>query len=464
MGFRDGVKNLHGSKTIPRSQYKSSLYHGNKEAFTLFLFLAILLLIEINCKESSDFAILGRTWRRIIRELLITGICVSVFLVYLLVERAHLGRKISRIPLRICVTGTRGKSSVVRLIASCLRDSGMRVMAKTTGSKPCLVFPDGEEREIRRRGHPTILEGKKVLRTASRIGAHAGVWELMSIRPENLRAESLRMMKPHVLVITNIRADHVEEIGKTGEEIARSFALAIPEKSAVVIPEEEFHPVFRQRAEKTKARLILVPQEYSVGGKGLGAEISACEFQQNFRIALAVAEHLGVERDRAFSAAKKTPPDFGGLKVWVADEKSPLYGWFFVSAFAANDPETTGDVYLKLDKRGLFKGKKRIGLLNLRKDRGSRTMQWFDALQEEGPFAFDRLVFVGAHAQALRSRIKGRIKPDIAVAKGKNPEDVMAFFSALEKEESVVFGMGNMGGMGRSLVGHWELTGRRYDV
>jgi hypothetical protein len=30
---RNGVKNLHGSKTIPKSLYKAFWYHGNKDAY-----------------------------------------------------------------------------------------------------------------------------------------------------------------------------------------------------------------------------------------------------------------------------------------------------------------------------------------------------------------------------------------------------------------------------------------------
>jgi len=388
---------------------------------------------------------------------LVTGVCVSVFLIYLLVERALLVRRISQIPLRICVTGTRGKSSVVRLIASCLRDSRMLVLAKTTGSKPCLIFPDGNETEIRRRGHPTILEGKKVLKVASRAGVNAVVLEMMSIRPESLHTEAIQMMKPHLLVITNIRADHVDEIGKSREEIARCFASAIPEKSTVFIPDEEFYPVFQRKAEKAGAKLFLVPPE-------LSKNIPACEFEQNFRLALAVAEFLGKDRDEAYRAAVVASPDFGGLKVWKAKEDSSLTGWYFVSVFAANDPETTKNVLVRLEKRGLFKGKKRIGLLNLRGDRGSRTMQWFDALQEEENFAFDRLVFVGEHALALRDKLKRRIKPEITALRGKKPEDLIAQIATLEKDEAVVFGMGNMGGIGRLLVDYWEMTGNRHDI
>ncbi len=388
---------------------------------------------------------------------MVTGVCVSVFLIYLLVERALIAQRINKIPLRICVTGTRGKSSVVRLISACLKDSRMQVFAKTTGSKPCLIFPDGNEREIRRRGHPTILEGKKVLKKASQTGVHAVVLEMMSIRPESLYMETIQMMKPHILVITNVRADHVDEIGKSKEEIARCFASAIPEKSTVFIPKEEFYPVFQRKAEKAGTKLLLVPP-------GLSKNIPACEFEQNFRLALAVVEFLGKDRDKSYRAAVQAAPDFGGLKIWKAKKDSSVTGWHFVSIFAANDPETTKEVLVKLEKRNLFKGKKRIGLLNMRKDRGGRTMQWFDALQEDEAFTFDRLVFVGEHALAMKDKLQRRIKPEITALKGKKPEDLIAQIASLEKDEAVVFGMGNMGGAGRSLVDYWEMTGNRYDV
>jgi poly-gamma-glutamate synthase PgsB/CapB len=353
---------------------------------------------------------------------------------------------------------------VVRLIAACLRDSRMLVLAKTTGSKPCLIFPDGTEGEIKRRGHPTILEGKKILKVAAQTGVHTVVLEMMSIRPESLRTEAIRMMKPHVLVITNIRADHVDEIGKTREEIACSFASAIPKRSTVVIPEEEIYPAIQQKAERADARLILVPQKLSVGGELYGEDILASEFEQNFRIALAVTEILGKDPAKAYRAAKKAPPDFGGLKVWQAKKDSPISGWYFVSAFAANDPETTKEVLLRLEHRGLFAGRKRIGLLNLRKDRGGRTLQWFNALQEGGAYTFDRLMIAGEHAFALRDKLKARTKYEVTVVKEKNPVDLEAFIYTLEKEEAVVFGMGNMGGLGRVLVDYWEMTGNPYDV
>lgn len=390
------------------------------------------------------------------REFLVSGICVSVFLIYLFVERVLLEKRLKRIPLRICVTGTRGKSSVVRLIAACLKDTRMLVFAKTTGSKPCLIFPDGKELEIRRRGHPTILEGKMALKKAARNRVHAVVLEMMSIRPESLYTETIRMTKPHILVVTNVRKDHVDEIGKSKQEIARCFASAIPPKSTVFVPEEECYPVFQQVVNKAGSKLIKVPPGLS--------NIPANGFEQNFRLALAVVEFCGKDREKAFHAAVTAGPDFGGLRAWKAKKDSGLIGWYFVSAFAANDPETTRDVLTKLENRGLFTGRKKIGLLNLRKDKGARTLQWFDALQKEEAYAFDRLFFVGEHARALKVKLHRRIKPEITALRGKDPEDLIGQIATLEQEESVIFGMGNMGGIGRSLVEYWEKAGYRHDI
>jgi len=350
---------------------------------------------------------------------------------------------------------------VVRLIAACLKDSRALVFAKTTGSKSCLIFPDGKEKEIRRPGKPTILEAKKVLKKASRSGVHAVVLEMMSIRPEMLRTETIQMTKPHILVITNIREDHVEEMGKSKEEIARCFASAFPQKSTVFIPEEECYPAFQRMAQKKGAKLILVPPGLSVGSDQL---FPASSFQRDYRLALAVAESLGKDREKAYHAALRAAPDFGGLKIWKAEEGTAVSGWYFVSAFAANDPRSTKDVLAKLEDAGLFNGKKRIALLNLRKDRGARTMQWFHALQEEGVFSFDRLILVGEHAPALRNKLRRSIEAETAVIREKEPEDLIARIGAMEKHEAVLLGMGNMEGIGRSLVEYWEKAGISYDL
>ena len=59
-------------------------------------------------------------------------------------------KTISNIPIRVHVNGTRGKSSVVRLIAAGLRAGGIKTLAKTTGSSPRFIDEDGYDHVIRR--------------------------------------------------------------------------------------------------------------------------------------------------------------------------------------------------------------------------------------------------------------------------------------------------------------------------
>ena len=96
---------------------------------------------------------------------------LSLWLGYLTVEAFRLRRWQGAIPLRVAVTGTRGKSTVVRLLAAVLREDGWKVLAKTTGSEASLILPDGSERTLRRRGRPSILEQVRLLALGARLGA-----------------------------------------------------------------------------------------------------------------------------------------------------------------------------------------------------------------------------------------------------------------------------------------------------
>jgi len=57
-------------------------------------------------------------------------------------------RNVEAIPIRVHVNGTRGKSSVTRLIAAGLRAGGRKTVAKITGTLPRVVLPDGREAAI----------------------------------------------------------------------------------------------------------------------------------------------------------------------------------------------------------------------------------------------------------------------------------------------------------------------------
>lgn len=382
----------------------------------------------------------------------------------MLAERLSIDRKVRRIPLRICVAGTRGKSSVTRLIASSLREKGLCVLAKTTGSKPTIILPDGREEELKRRGLPSILEQKSLLQHAIRLGADALVCEVMSIRPESGCAETVQIVQPQIVAFTNIRLDHLAQMGSSKEKMAEVFASWIPERSTVFIPEKECFPVFLKAVQASKSALIRVSEEAFGKICALAKEFPFFEWKENISLALAVAEHLGVERNRALQGMARSNPDFGSLRIWRVNWAAPLHLLECVSCFSANEPESTGAALSLLEERKFFDGKTVLGLLNLRKDRGDRTLQWLRAVNDGAFPAFRKVFLIGLHARAFRRKLRGPKRDDFVVLKSRSPEGIMRQILETEEGQCVVVGMGNIGGVGRTLVSYWERVGKACDV
>ena len=67
-------------------------------------------------------------------------------------------KRIYSIPIRIHINGTRGKSSVTRLIGAGLRAGGISNITKVTGTFPRLIVEDGTETYIHRKASANILE------------------------------------------------------------------------------------------------------------------------------------------------------------------------------------------------------------------------------------------------------------------------------------------------------------------
>jgi poly-gamma-glutamate synthase PgsB/CapB len=285
----------------------------------------------------------------------------------------------------------------------------------------------------------------------------------MSIHPECGYYESVQMFKPHILVITNVRLDHLAQMGTSKEDKARCFASSIPENGTVFVPQGEFFPVFKEVAERMSSTIIQIPGDSFAGYFQSKNNLPSFELEENIRMSMGVAEFLGIDKKVALQGMMKARPDFGSLKTWTVDLGSPPRCWHLVSCFAANDPESTQLVLSRLQEKKLFNGKKIIGLLNLRRDRGDRTLQWLKTLKEEAFPEIRKFFFIGDHAHALKSRLKVPGKAELFVSKPLGPQKIMEEIAEKVNAEAVLIGMGNMEGVGKELVEYWEKIGEPDD-
>ncbi len=396
-------------------------------------------------------------------ELLLSSTGIGIYCLYLWGEKYFLSRRKNSIPLRIAVTGSRGKSTVTRMITSILREAGFSPMAKITGSKPVIIYPDGKEEEIKRRGLPSILEVKRFLKHCSQSGAKASICELMSIHPECLQMESCQIFKPHYLVITNVRLDHIPQQGETMEKIASSLSLAIPWKSTVVIPQEECYSVFKEAAFRKKSHLIQVSPEVNQVNFFREKINPGFMFEENIRLSEAVTGLLGIESEVIRRGMMSYSPDFGALKAWWLKVSPSLEPWLCVSIFAANDPESTRLIFDRIKQTSWSEGRKISGLLSLRPDRGDRTYQWIEALRKNLFPEIKSIYLIGKQANVFHRKTASFFKGKMVVLKSMRAQHILETIFSKEKEAGILVGLGNIGGLGREMVDFWEEKGEKRD-
>ena len=160
---------------------------------------------------------------------------------------------LGQIPLRIYVNGTRGKSSVTRLIAAGLRAGGIRTSAKTTGDLPRVILPDGCEYPVFRPCRATVIEQLRAVRAAAAQCAQALVVEGMSL-PSRLQSLcELQLVRSTHGVVTNVQSDRPEGAGPTPADVARALAGAVPHGGELFTTEQHHLAELHQTAASAAA-------------------------------------------------------------------------------------------------------------------------------------------------------------------------------------------------------------------
>ena len=310
--------------------------------------------------------------------LIILGLLASLLCIAGIIEyQMHL-RSLAAIPLRIHVNGTRGKSSVTRLVAAGLREAGIRTFAKTTGTAPRVIDAEGKDRIIHRLRLPSIGEQVRLINYFSMQKPDAIVIECMAVQPQYQWIAEHQMVRSQIGVITNVRPDHLDEMGPTENDVAHSLCNTIPVGGTIITGEDQKPEILKRIAEENNSEFIR-SDETSITDIELN-KFTYMEHPSNIAVALDVCRKVGVERDIALSGMHKVKPDLGALVAWNLEIESKRIQ--FVNGMAANDPVSTLQIWKFVIDRYPANGGTCV-FFNSRDDRPVRTRQMIELTFEE---------------------------------------------------------------------------------
>ena len=288
------------------------------------------------------------------------------FIAYLTLETIALNKAIKKIPLRILVNGTRGKSSMVQILCKAMNKSGIKTIGKITGNAPLMINPDGTHTLLKRFGPASIIENIKWLIQIARHNPDAAVLECMALQPETQAVLGQRIFKPHYTIITNIFYDHAEVMGTNLREMAKTIGLSIDQNSHVIVDSDTFGLL--QNADVSLANYSKAIMESEFSADLILTNNPKSIVQSQLNLLLTLGERLPIEKERIHSAMKE---------YWTYNDKSaviklPKKNISFYNFFSVNDASSIKQL-LDYQMANKPEDTKIIILFNTRDDRALRT-------------------------------------------------------------------------------------------
>lgn len=371
-------------------------------------------------------------------------VLLAFFILYYRLEKYRHDKNRKSIPIRVWINGSRGKSSITRLIAAGLRAQGKKVIAKTTGTVPRYIKNNNDEEEVVRLGMANIREQVKIFEKAMKENPGAIVLECMALRPDLQQIEAKQLIKPNAVVITNIRPDHLDIMGPSLKEVAHSFFQAIPDRCDVFLGEETDYQHLEKLTSQKRLSLHTVSTATIADIEMDGFSYS--EHRENVALALAVCQHFGADKKSALRSMKEATPDPGALRMYYLQFNQKKM--HLVYAMAANDPESTHRIWDALPKKF---GQINI-LVNCRDDRIDRSFQ-IERLLREHLHGADNYFLTGTGTHVLRKRLPRFIAPDRLFLFG-DTDATTTVQRIVERiaDNSMIFAIGNTVGYGMELI------------
>lgn len=349
--------------------------------------------------------------------------CFALLCAAMVVER-RLNDAVRRsLPTVIHINGIRGKTSVCRMLDAALRGR-YRVLTKTTGSDARVLHVNGKDLRIRRLGSSNIREQLWAMRLARRERAEVVILECMAVRPDLQKISERQMLKSDIAVITNVRYDHVLEMGESLSSIAEALSGCVPENGALYTADEAFFPFFERKCAERGSHAVFC--EPDAGGNG------------NEAIVRRIAMSLGAteaEIDEGLSRVQADP----GMREWFVGRNEKGERFDFLNLFAANDPISA------LQKAGdAARGRAEVRFVyNNRWDRPDRVKLFAERFFPAFPQA--RIYLLG-DSKPLMGRAFGK-KGGLRTQAVRRADECLQMPAG-----SLLIGVGNIKGQGQSLL------------
>lgn len=378
---------------------------------------------------------------------------ITVATVAGLVEYFRHQKRIYSIPIRIHINGTRGKSSVTRLIGAGLRAGGVQTVTKVTGTFPRLILEDGTETYVHRKSSANIIEQLSIVKFAAKRKTQALVMECMALQPQYQWITENKMIHSNIGVMTNVRMDHVDVMGHTLPEIAETMGKTIPKNEHLFTSENIIPHTLKKIADSRNTESHFIDTNTVTLNEMKG--FSYIEHQDNVALALSICEHLDVDRKIALMGMYEAVPDEGALMCYKVDmfKKQML----FYNAFAANDPDSTLMVWNKIKNEIGLEGV-RIVLLNTRHDRMDRAKQLADMVAKKLAGEIDYLMLMGQSTEVVENMTTGFGLPRKKIINlgWAEPAKVFEKVLSITSNTSSIVAIGNMGGKGAETAEFFE--------
>ena len=324
---------------------------------------------------------------------------------------------------RIIVTGSRGKSSLVRLLHAVFTANGLLPRSRITGVIPRELSPAGE-RVIRRTSPGHISEMKW---WASQIDteAHAIVAENSAVDPE-FQPIAAQIIGPTMAVWTNCRPDHEEIWGPGRESAFRALIRGIPEGIPVACGTDidvNIKALLEARGNKI-LNPVPLPEAYANLPRHL---------RENIELASAVCRAADFPPESSLRVMASLPPDIADFRI-VKKESRRL-----AAAFSANDPLSTSQLFESTN----WKPEETTMLYHHRADRTARLaafLPWIGSLPWKRRIFTRSPNFFNNYFPAIL-----RVFNSSIVIWNDKIQDAASFLSFWERDGQV-FGCGNVAG------------------